>query len=97
METMTILLELEWAQHPTAKCVGQHVIPASNFESLSESIAANEESKMTAEEVLSLLQEQSKRFSACGGNNSDSERFAVVRKNPKNGWKYLVDMIKKEP
>jgi len=93
MEELTLLQTIEWSQSPTEECAGQPIIPASEFFELAHDVAAYPEVKLTAEEVESILIDQSKRFSACGANDSNPERFAVVRKNPKNGWKYLIDIF----
>jgi hypothetical protein len=93
MEEMTILSTIEWSQHPIEVCAGQPIIPATEFFELSHDLAEFDDIKLTAEEIETILGEQSKRFSACGANNADPKRFACVRKNPKTGWNYLIDIF----
>lgn len=82
---------IEWAQDPIQECAGQPIIPASNFDSLAVSLANQSDIDKTAEEILDIFREQSKRFTACGANLAD--RFAVLRKNKENGWQYLIDLL----
>lgn len=91
MEEITLLELFEWAQDPTHLCAEQPIIPSSAFEELSLEASAYKEVTKTSEEILELFNEQSKRFSACGANNS--EKWGVLRKNPKIGWQYLIDLI----
>jgi hypothetical protein len=91
--TLTLLETIAWAEDRIYLCAGQPVIPASNFETLSVDLAAYPEVHKTAEDIYNLLREETKRFTACGANHSD--RFGVLRKNPKGGWQYIVDLITK--
>jgi hypothetical protein len=93
MEELTLLETIEWAQHPFEICAGQPIIQAANFESLSNDLSSFKEVTLTSAEILAVLIEQSKRFTACGGNNAEVSRFGVVRKMPKSGWKYLIDIF----
>ena len=95
----TLVKVFENHQHPTDTCGREPVIPDANFEDLSEYIYTRldiyTEVEMSQEEFEDELQFQKKRFSACGANFSD--RFGVIRKNPVNGWGYMVDLITKKP
>jgi hypothetical protein len=91
METEEILQILAWSEHPMMECAGARVIMADRFSETAESIAAIPEVDKPKEEIEKILIEQSKRFSACGANNS--EKWAVLRKNPKSGWTYIVKLI----
>lgn len=93
MDEITLLETIEWAQHPSDTCAGQPVIPAYNFQELSQDVAAFSNVKLTAGEVYVKLIEQSQRFTACGANSADVDRFGLVRKNPKTGWNYLVNIF----
>jgi hypothetical protein len=95
MEEMTLILEIGWAQDPTALCADQPIIPAANFEQLSKDVQEYDEVELSEQEAYDLFTEQAKRFSGCGANNS--ERYGVLRKNPKTGWQYLVDLLIKKP
>ena len=89
---LTLLEVVEWAQHPSDVCAGQPVIPYSNFVELSKDVVAYDEVVLTQMEAMDLFTEQTKRFSACGANHAD-DRFGVLRKNPKTGWQYIVDLL----
>lgn len=80
-----------YAEDPLNFCAGQPTIPASSFERLAEEAADYLAVKKTKEEIIIIFMEQSKRFVACGGNHA--ERFGILRKNPKTGWNYLIDLI----
>lgn len=90
---LTILEVIALKQDPMHICAGQPVIPNSNFEALAIELVTFNDVHKTVEEIVELFKEESKRFSACGANNSG--RFGVLRKNPKTGWQYIVDLIKK--
>lgn len=93
MEELTLLEQIEWAQHPSDACAGQPIIPASNFEELANIAVSYDEVVLTKAEILDVFAYQSKRFSACGANFADPTRHAVIRKNPKTGWTYLIDIL----
>jgi hypothetical protein len=86
---MNISEILENAQDPIQECAGSPVIIAAKFEELSATLI--DYTNKTSEEILTILQRQAKRYSACGGNNSD--QFGVIRKSPKLGWKTLVALL----
>tara|TARA_R110000772_G_scaffold182375_2_gene293633 strand:+ start:3537 stop:3821 length:285 start_codon:yes stop_codon:yes gene_type:complete len=88
---LTILEMIALKQDPLALCAGQPVIPKANFEDLATELVDFPNVHKTIEEIVELFDEESKRFSACGANNSD--RWGVLRKNPKTGWQYIVDLI----
>jgi hypothetical protein len=90
---LTLLEVIAWAQHPSDTCADQPIIPAYNFAELATDISTYDEVVLTVEEIEEVFRVQSMRFSACGANNSDPERYAVLRKNPKTGWNYLRDLI----
>jgi len=91
MEPLTLIQTIEWSQDPLEICAGQPIIPAINFTELALELILFPEVTMTADEIVAWFKEQSKRFTACGGNNA--ERYAVLRKNPKSGWQYVIDKI----
>lgn len=88
---MTLQETFDWTQDPTQICANCPVITNANFTDLATQAVEFTEVTKTIEEIEEIFVEQSKRFSACGGNNS--ERFGVLRKNPKTGWQYLIDLI----
>lgn len=81
----------EWAQDPIQTCAESPVILQANYEKLITQLVELPEVVMTAQEIQELFFEQGKRFTACGANNN--ERFGVLRKNPKTGWKYLIEKV----
>ena len=91
MEKLPILEAIAWYQDATNLCAGQPIIPAANFNDLIEELVTYPEVTKTAYEMGEILADQTKRFSACGANNSD--KWGVIRKNPKTGWQYIVDLI----
>lgn len=91
MEELTILDTIAWAQDPLHLCAQCPVIPASNFEELATDLLEYPEVTKTAEEMVEIFTDQSKRFAACGANHSD--RLGVIRRNPETGWQYIVDLV----
>ena len=91
MSELTINEIFLYAEDSLNLCAGQPVILSSSFESLSIHLSIQDGVTKTAQEIVTIFQEQSKRFSACGANNSD--KFGVLRKNPETGWNYLVELI----
>jgi hypothetical protein len=91
MEELTLLQTIEWCEDPIQICAGQPIIPASKFEELANEMVAYPEVLRSAEEIVAILKDQTKRFSACGANQAD--RFGVIRKNKVNGWQYIVDLV----
>lgn len=92
MEELTLLETIEWSQDPLEICAGQPVIPVTNFEELALEVQAFKEVTMSSDDILIWFKDQSKRFSGCGGNNADAT-WAVLRRNPKTGWQYVIDKI----
>lgn len=90
--TQEILQVIESYEDSLNACAGSPVILGSSFQELAEMVSAFPEVKNSKEEVLSMYLNQAKRFAACGANFSD-ERSGVLRKNPKTGWVYLVDLL----
>ena len=88
---ITLLETIAWKEDSMQLCAGQPVILAANFELLAKEVVAFPEVKKTEEEIIDLLQNETKRFAACGGNNA--ERFGVLRKGNSTGWQYIVDLI----
>ena len=94
MEELTLLSTIEWAQHPSDRCAGQPIIPGTNFEELARDVLGFPEVVLTEAEILAVFNYQTKRFSACGANHADPHvNGGVIRKNPKNGWQYLIDIL----
>ena len=93
MGEATLLELIEWAQHPLDTCAGQPVIPAYNFKDIASTAVLYSEVVLSESEILDVFAYQAKRFTACGANHSDTNRFGVVRKNPKTGWSYLIDIL----
>lgn len=82
-------------EDPLQQCAGQPVILGSEFESMATDVSQFDNIVKTKEELVLLFKEQTKRFTACGANNAD-ERFAVLRKNPANGWEYLITLVQEK-
>jgi hypothetical protein len=78
---------------PIRICVGCLVIPSHNFQTLVETLIDNNLITVTTEEGIQILTTTSLRFSACGANHS--EKYGVLRKNKKTGWKYIEEALKK--
>lgn len=91
MEELTLLEQMDWAQNPLLECAGQSVISEPEFQELANNAALYPEVNLTSEEIFSIFMEQAKRFVACGANLGDG--YSVLRKNPKNGWAYLVTLL----
>ena len=91
MSTLSIQEAIEWSEDRTYMCAGSPVVPAAKFTELAIELATYSEVPKTVAEIVDIFKEQSKRFSACGGN--DADRFGVIRRNPKSGWKYIVDLV----
>jgi hypothetical protein len=89
-----ILNILAWAEHPLLECAGSKVIMAEEFSPTATQIADLSIVDKTAKEINDIFLMQSKRFSACGANNS--EKYGVLRKNPQIGWNYIVELILKD-
>ena len=94
MTELTLLNILAWAQDPTHVCAGQPVIASSSFEELAYLLSSRKDITLTKDEIVKTFIKESRRFSACGANNSD--RMGVLRKNPKTGWTYLEDLLTKK-
>ena len=93
MEDLTIIEQLEWAQDPLASCGGQPVIIFPKFAELSNTLSLYKDyTKLTPSEIYQILTDQTKRFSACGGNFG-VDRTSMIRKNPESGWQYILDLI----
>ena len=90
MELIDILM---WAEDPLNQCGGQPVIMASSIDTLAQDLAEFPSVIYSEEQINLKLRNETKRFSACGANNS--ERFGVLRKNPETGWQYIIDLITK--
>ena len=88
---MTLAERFDWAQDSIQICANCPVILAAEFDALATAVIAFNEVTLTHAEIIDLFELHAKRFSACGGNNS--ERYGILRRNPKTGWKYLIDPI----
>ena len=88
---MTLSELFDWSQDSIQLCANCPVILAAEFETLAAAAILYTEVTMTEAEVLDLFKLKAKSFSGCGANNS--ERYGVLRRNPKTGWKYLIDPI----
>lgn len=86
---------MEYWQDPLQECADSPVVLAAKFGDAAKKISELPDISMSETEVLELFHEQAKRFSGCGANNS--ERYAVLRRNPKSGWKYIADLITPTP
>ena len=93
MKDYTMLDMLQSFEDSIQTCAGQPVIPASSFVDLATELTSYTAVLYNAEAISTMFTDQTKRFAACGGNHS--EKFGVLRKNPKTGWQYLVDLITK--
>lgn len=91
MSTLSLQETILWSEDHTYMCAGSPVVPAANFTELAIELAVYPEVTKTVSEIVHIFKEQSKRFSACGGN--DADRFGVIRRNPKSGWQYIEDLI----
>ncbi|KKK85473.1 hypothetical protein LCGC14_2772930 [marine sediment metagenome] len=88
---LTIEEEFLWSEDTKLFCAGQAIIPAYKWTELTERLPELDEVTKTSAEILTIFEEQAKRFVACGANFG--ERFGVLRKNKKTGWKYLIDLV----
>jgi hypothetical protein len=78
---------------PRIICSGQPVIPAGSFEDLSLHLSKLEDVDFSYEDVLTILEELTKKFSACGGNSGG--RLAVLRRYKDSGFNYIAEKLKK--
>lgn len=100
MEELTIQDTLDWAQDPLRRCGESPVILQTSFEELAVNLTTfTDQVSLNSEQIVEVLEEQSKRFSGCGGNFAD--RTGMIRRNPNNGkpdtlygWQYILDLIK---
>lgn len=89
---MSAIEIFEWYVNPLELCSGHAVIGNPNFLPLAEALKEEDSAlPATVEEIVEIFTEQSKRFSACGANNSD--KYGVLRKSSTTGWQYLLDAI----
>jgi len=94
-ETLTIEEQFLWHQDPLQECAGQPVIAQHSFESLATELVEYTEITYTADELVALFFEISKKYTACGANNN--EKYAIIRKNPEKGWTKIVAQVQETP
>lgn len=93
-EELTIEQTIDWAQDPIRTCAESPVILEANFDTLAEDLADfTDQVSMPVDDIKAMFREQSKRFVGCGGNFGADDRSALIRRNPDNGWKYILDII----
>lgn len=88
---LTLLQLVESTVDTMRDCAGQAIIPQHNFTRLAELCSGDDDVKLSIEELEELFYNQALRFTACGGNNV--RKYGVLRKNPKGGWQYLINLI----
>ena len=78
---------------PRVLCSGQLVITAGNFLPLAIDLEVLNSVEFTVDEILEMLKELSKKFSACGANSGNNH--AVLRPYKDSRFSYIAEKLKK--
>ena len=93
---LTMLEVLAWSQDPMRMCGDEPVILAESFEGLASDLSEfTITTDKTKEEIYDILIEQTKRFTACGGNFGLDEGLIKKYTKKGGGWNYIMELLKK--